>query len=40
MKIIVKTIKGEKKEIETTEETLISDFQKEIEKICMIPIEQ
>ena len=39
MKIIVKNIKGEKKEIETTEDTLISDFQKEVERICGIPIE-
>lgn len=34
MKIIVKNIKGEKKEIESTEETLIADFQKEVEKVC------
>ena len=40
MKIIIKNIKGEKKEIEAQETTLISEFQKEVELVTGVAVAQ
>jgi hypothetical protein len=40
MKIIVKNIKGEKKEIDVNEDSLIEELQKEVEKQYGVLVEQ
>lgn len=39
MKIIVKNIKGEKKEIDVMENSLVSDIQKEVESLFGVTVE-